>query len=145
MTRDFNVFVVACAVLFASFGLHATLRAQAQTAADGVYIEAQATRGATLYGEQCASCHGEDMTGVADLFPALVGDTFVTNWQGKSVGDLFEKISLTMPGLAPGSLMPEQVADLVAHTLSVLKYPAGTAELTSDVEVLKAITIDAPQ
>ena len=84
------------------------------------------------------------MTGVADLFPALTGDTFVMNWQGKSVGELFEKISTTMPGLDPGSLTPEQVADLVAHTLSVSKYPAGTAELASDVEALRAITIDAP-
>ena len=82
--------------------------------------------------------------GIPDLFPALVGDTFVTNWQGKSIGDLFERISLTMPALDPGSLMPQQVADLVAHALSASKYPAGTAELAPDVEALKEITIDAP-
>lgn len=145
MTKKFNVFILACAVLFAAFGLHATLRAQAQATADGVYTEAQAMRGETLYAEQCAACHGEDLTGVADLFPALIGDTFVANWQGKSVGELFEKISMTMPALDPGSLMPEQVADLVAHALSASKYPAGTAELASEVEALKAITIDAPK
>ena len=144
MTKNFNIVITACAVLFTAFGLHATLRAQAQAAADGVYTEAQAMRGATVYAEQCASCHGEDMMGVPDLFPALIGDTFVANWQGKSVGELFEKISLTMPALDPGSLMPAQVADLVAHALSASEYPAGTAELAPDVEALKGITINAP-
>ena len=52
---------------------------------------------------------------------------------------------MTMPPLDPGSLMPAQVADLVAHALSASKYPAGTAELASEVEALKAITIDAPK
>ena len=67
MTKNFNVSIAACAVLFAAFGLHATLGARAQAAAAGVYTEAQAMRGATLYAEQCAACHGEDKTGVADL------------------------------------------------------------------------------
>ena len=140
MSKNFNIFIVACAVLLAGCAARGPLAAAA-----GVYTEAQAMRGATLYAEQCASCHGEDMTGVADLFPALTGDTFITNWQGKSVGELFEKISTTMPGLDPGSLTPEQVADLVAHTLSVSKYPAGTTELAAAVEALEEITIDAPQ
>ena len=94
--------------------------------ADGVFTAEQAKRGATVYGEQCASCHGEKMEGVADLFPALTGDPFVKNWTGKSVGDLFEKIATTMPALDPGSLKPDQVADVVAHILSSSKYPAGT-------------------
>ena len=145
MIKNFNIFVVACAALFAACSSGTPAPTLPPAAADGLYTEAQAQRGATLYGEQCASCHGEDMMGIADLFPALTGDTFVTNWQGKSVGELFEKISTTMPGLDPGSLMPEQVADLVAHTLSVSKYPAGTAELASDVEALTEITIDAPE
>lgn len=145
MTKNFKIFIAACAVLFAASGLHAVLRAQAQTASDGVYTEAQAMRGATVYAEQCASCHGEDMTGVPDLFPALIGETFATNWHGKSVGELFERISLTMPALDPGSLMPAQVADLVAHALSSSEYPAGAADLAPDVEALKAITINPPE
>jgi cytochrome c len=102
-------------------------------------------RGATLYEEQCEACHGGDKTGVADLFPALVGDTFVKTWQEQSVGDLFEKISLTMPALDPGSLKPEQVADLVADILSTSRYPAGATALGSGVEALKGIKIGAPQ
>ena len=145
MTKTINILIAACAVLFTASGLHVTLGAQARSVADGVYTDAQAKRGATLYSEQCGSCHGADMTGIADLFPALTGDTFVTTWQGKSVGDLFEKISTTMPALDPGSLKPEQAADIVAHILSISKYPAGATELVTGVEPLKQIKIDAPK
>ena len=143
MIKTFNLFVLACVVLLA--GCAARGSAGEPLAAAGFYTEAQAMRGATLYAEQCASCHGEDMTGVANLFPALTGDTFVMNWQGKSVGELFETISTTMPALDPGSLTPEQVADLVADILSVANYPAGATELAPAVESLKEITIDPAQ
>jgi len=146
MAKKIVIFIGACAVFVAACGLCAARpAAAAQAATDGLYTEAQAVRGATIYAEQCASCHGEDMTGVPDLFPALVGETFVTNWQGKSVGELFEKINQTMPALDPGSLMPAQVADLVAHALSSSQYPAGAAELLPDVAALNGITLDAPE
>ena len=145
MTKKINILIAVCAVLFAASGLHVTLRAQARSVTDGVFTDAQAKRGAKPYAEQCASCHGEDLSGVADLFPALTGDTFVMTWQGKSVGELFEKISTTMPALDPGSMKPEQVADVVAHILSVSKYPAGTTELAAGLEPLKQIKIDAPK
>ena len=145
MTKKINVLIAAYAVLFAASGLHVTLRAQARSVADGVYTEAQAKRGATLYAEQCAACHGETLGGVADLFPALTGDAFVKTWQGKSVGELFDKISMTMPALDPGSMKPDQVADVVAHILSVSKYPAGTADLAASLEPLNQIKIDAPK
>ena len=32
-----------------------------RTVRDGVYSDAQAARGATLYGQQCASCHGDKL------------------------------------------------------------------------------------
>lgn len=145
MTKRISILITACALLFVGSGLHATLRAQARSVAVGAYTDAQAKRGSTLYAEQCASCHGADMSGVADLFPALAGDLFIKTWQGKSVGELFEKIGTTMPALDPGSLMPQQSADIVAYMLSVSKYPAGTTELASNVEALKQVTIDAPK
>jgi mono/diheme cytochrome c family protein len=145
MTKKINILIAVCAVLFAASGLHVTLRAQEGSVGDGVYTEPQAKRGLTLYAEQCASCHGETLGGVADLFPALTGDAFIKTWQGKSVGDLFDKISMTMPALDPGSLKPEQVADVVAHILSVSKYPAGTKDLAASLEPLNHIKIDAPK
>ena len=126
MTKKINFAIATCALLALAAGFDATLRAQAKSVADGVYTDEQAMRGATVYAEQCASCHGEKMEGVADLFPALTGDPFVKTWTGKSVGELYEKIATTMPALDPGSMKPEQVADVVAHILSSSKYPAGT-------------------
>ena len=124
---------------------HSTVAAQGKSVNDGVYSDAQAKRGATLYAEQCASCHGEDMAGVADLFPALTGEAFGKNWQGKSVGDLFDKIATTMPALDPGSLKPEQAADITAFILNHSKYPAGATDLAASAEPLKQIQIVAPK
>jgi len=122
----------------------AAIGAQAQAASAGVYAAEQATRGEVVYKEQCAACHGDDLKG-NDIIPGLTGDAFAANWRGKSVGDLFEKINMTMPALSPGSLTPEQTADLVALILSVAKYPAGTTDLASSLEALQQITIDAPK
>jgi mono/diheme cytochrome c family protein len=145
MTKKITFAIATCALLALAAGFDATLRAQAKSVADGVYTAEQAKRGATLYGEQCASCHGEKMEGVADLFPALAGDPFLKTWTGKSVGELYEKIATTMPALDPGSLKPEQTADIVAHILNVSKYPAGTTALAASADPLKTIKIDAPK
>jgi|SRR5688572_24579943 len=118
--------------------------AQARSANDGVYTAEQATRGEALYKEQCATCHGDNLEGSGPM-PPLAGKDFLTNWSGKSVGDVFEKTQTTMPATAPGTLTPVQAADIVAHLLAAGKYPAGTAELGSKVEELMQIKIDAPK
>jgi mono/diheme cytochrome c family protein len=45
--------------------LQSTVRAQPPTKSvwDGIYNQAQAERGRALYAEQCASCHGSELTG----------------------------------------------------------------------------------
>ena len=144
-TNRISFAIATCALLALAAGFDATLRAQDKSVADGVFTAEQAMHGAMVYAEQCASCHGEKMEGIADLFPALTGDPFVKNWTGKSVGDLYEKIATTMPALDPGSLKPDQVADIVAHILSSSKYPAGTTPLAASADQLKAIKISAPK
>ena len=145
MTNRTHFVMATCAVLAAASILHSTVRAQGgKAAADGIYTDAQAKRGQTLYVDKCAPCHGDDLTGQAGIIPALTGDSFAMNWQDKSVGDLFDKISMTMPALEPGSLKPEQAADLIAHILSVSKFPAGAAELAPQLEALQQIRIGAP-
>src|SRR5918992_4111795 len=109
--------------------------AQARSANDGVYTADQAKRGEAIYKEQCATCHGDNLEGSGPM-PPLAGKDFLVNWQGKTVGDLFEKTHTTMPATAPGSLTPAQAADIVSHMLATGKYPAGTAELDSKVETL---------
>jgi S-disulfanyl-L-cysteine oxidoreductase SoxD len=114
----------------------------APAAGGGLYAEAQAKRGETVYADQCAACHDPKLVG--GIGPALTGNDFIAAWKGKSVGDLFERIHTTMPMTAPGTLKPEQVADVIAYVLSVGRYPAGANELATDLAVLKAVPLGEP-
>jgi quinoprotein glucose dehydrogenase len=105
---------------------------------DGVYTDAQASRGEKISAEQCARCHGQTLTG-AEAAPALVGDVFNANWEGVPLGDLFERIRVSMPLDTPGSLSRQQNVDVLAYMLKLGKVPAGAAELTTDTAVLGQI------
>src|SRR5262245_44705328 len=122
---------------------YAVLAAQGKASA-GVYTAEQAGRGEAIYKEQCAACHGDNLEGSGPM-PPLAGMDFLTNWNGKTLGDLYEKIQTTMPATAPGTLMPAQVTDVLAYILKVGKFPAGSAALEGKVEALKPISIDAPK
>jgi mono/diheme cytochrome c family protein len=130
--------------VFLVSGVYAGVGAQGKSVNDGIYSDAQAKRGDVLYKEQCATCHGDNLEGSGPM-PALAGKDFLASWQGKTVGDLFEKTHTTMPATAPGSLTPAQAADITAYMLAASKYKAGTIELESKVEALKEIKIEAPQ
>jgi mono/diheme cytochrome c family protein len=95
-----------------------------------------------LYQTQCAACHGATLAG-AEAAPALTGSSFADSWTEVPVGDLFERIRLSMPQDKPGTLGRQQTADVVAYILSFNKAPAGQAELPGDLEVLKTIRIVA--
>src|SRR6188508_3691396 len=108
---------------------------------DGVFTAEQAERGAAAFKTSCSECHGNDLAG--DGFaPALTGSDFMGNWNELSVGDLYERIRISMPPSGPSAVTPAQKADIVAHILNVNKFPAGTTELEPKTEVLKAIKIE---
>ncbi|HTA43987.1 MAG TPA: cytochrome c [Bryobacteraceae bacterium] len=109
---------------------------------DGVYTAEQAKRGAALYANNCASCHGLALTG-GESAPPLTGGDFLSNWSGLTLGDLFERIRVSMPADRPGALSREQNANILAHILNVGQFPAGTAELSTQTENLKQIRIEA--
>lgn len=109
---------------------------------DGVYTSEQAERGAVLYANNCASCHGSALGG-GESAPPLTGGDFSSNWNGLTVGDLFERIRISMPADRPGKLTREQDADVLAYMLSVSECPPGKAELGHQTEVLKQIRIEA--
>ena len=112
--------------------------ASTRTVWDGVYTLAQAKRGALKSG-LCTSCHGDGFDGGSA--PQLVGEAFLSRWEGKSVGDLFDLIRLTMPDDDPGALPREQYADLIAYILAVNKFPTGNAEIGTSIEPLKQVQI----
>jgi mono/diheme cytochrome c family protein len=109
---------------------------------DGVYTDSQAKRGQTSYGEQCASCHGASLEG-GESAPALAGGEFLSNWNGLTAGDLFERMRTSMPLNKPGKLSREVNADILAYMLNANQFPAGKTELPHATEVLKEIRIDA--
>lgn len=124
-----------------SLGAQAAAAPAARTVWDGVYTDAQAERGAAVYKSACSECHGADLAG--DGFaPALTGSEFAGNWNELSVGDLFERIRISMPPTGPSTVTPAQKADIVAHMMKFNKYPAGTTELESKTDVLKLIKIE---
>ena len=113
----------------------------AKTVWDGVFSKEQAERGAATYKSACSECHGNDLAG--DGFaPALAGGEFMGNWNDLSVGDLFERIRISMPPSGPSSVTPAQKADIVAHLMNQNKFPAGTVELEAKTEALKLIKIE---
>jgi quinoprotein glucose dehydrogenase len=109
---------------------------------DGVYTAEQAKRGAALYADNCASCHGLALTG-GESAPPLTGGEFLSNWSGLTLGDLFDRIRTSMPADRPGTLTREQTANVLAHILNVGQFPSGTAELSTRTEILKQIRIEA--
>lgn len=108
---------------------------------EGVYTEEQGKRGEAVYAQECSTCHGASLEG-GEMAPALAGSAFMSNWQGLTVGDLFERIRISMPDGNPGKLSRQQNADVVSYILSVGKYPAGKTELPKEVELLKQIKIE---
>jgi len=105
---------------------------------DGVYTDAQATRGAVAFDRECAGCHGPEGAG-GSMAPALAGPTFAANYDGQSVGELFERNRTTMPVGKEGGLSAQQVADITAYMLQINRFPAGAAELPSQSLSLKVI------
>ena len=105
---------------------------------DGVYTEEQAKRGEALYQKECKGCHGVALAG-GESSPPLTGGAFLSNWNGLTLGDLFERIRKTMPQNAPGKLNRQQNADVLAFVLTANKFPAGKLELSRQTEFLQEI------
>ena len=108
---------------------------------DGNYTEEQAQRGKALYKSACASCHGETLSGGDDA-PALAGGTFLDNWYGQTVGELFSQIRASMPKQDPERLTLQQKIDIVSYILSANGFPAGKAELSDKAEIINQIKIE---
>lgn len=141
---------LACAAITAMLVAtsHAPVSAQrgkktAPAPAPGVYTDAQAERGAALYGDNCQYCHLVDLSG-GDLAPALTGGPFVAKWTARPLADVFEYMRVQMPMNSPGGLSRQQNADILAYLLKKAGFTAGAAELPSQSDALKAVTATRP-
>ena len=109
---------------------------------DGVYTQEQSKRGEAFYSRECAKCHGTDLGG-ADEVPALSGGGFLSNWDGLTVGDLSERVRISMPPNKQGTLNRQQIVDILSYVLSFNSFPSGKTELDPKTEQLKQIRIEA--
>ena len=119
-------------------GAFGAVSAQEKSQWDGVYTAEQAKRGEAVYTEACSACHAPNLAG-SDLAPPLAGNEFAANWNNMKIGDLYARISQSMPLSAPASLTAQQYADLIAFILQVGKAPAGSEELPATKEPLDSI------
>jgi precorrin-6B methylase 2/mono/diheme cytochrome c family protein len=109
-----------------------------RTVWDGVYTTEQAARGAVLYDKECAGCHGPSGTG-GGMAPALVGAAFSANYDGLTVGDLFDRNRNTMPPGKEGQIGAADNAAITAFMLQFNAFPEGSSELPSLGMALKSI------
>ena len=125
--------LLPCSLCFLAVGLGSVW--------DGVFTKEQAARGKTVYGEECARCHAENLMG-GEGAPALAGGDFLNKWNGRNVGELLGTIAKTMPSEDPGSLSRRQYADIAAHILSENGFPAGAKELASAPDAVNDVMIE---
>jgi mono/diheme cytochrome c family protein len=99
----------------------------------GVYTEAQAARGEETFAGICQSCHTKT---------EYTRATFSSKWGGRPLWELYFNISTMMPQNDPGSLTPQEYAQVLAFILKQNGMPAGREELPADSVVLKTILFD---
>jgi mono/diheme cytochrome c family protein len=104
-----------------------------RSTAAGVYTDEQANRGRDTYLMQCKSCHT----------PAShTGATFASWWDRKPLSELYLFVTTRMPKNEPGSLQPDEYADVVAYLLKLNDLPTGSDPLPADSVALRKIRIE---
>ena len=119
---------LCCAI---AFGTHPGALAQADELTPPSYAQAQADRGADVYSNNCASCHGEHLNDGA-FARALTGAAFRREWNGKTLGALGRFILSQMPPGKAGQLTQDQYTDVIAFLLSANGVTAGGSDLPAD-------------
>lgn len=102
----------------------------------GVYTAEQAERGRITYAGMCRSCHSA---------ASHSGATFEKWWKGRTVADLFTFTSTQMPKNNPGSMNPDEYADVIAYLLKLNAMPTGAHPLAADSATLATVLIEMPQ
>ena len=101
-----------------------------KTTQDKVYTKAQAENGGKQFATVCAGCHDPaKVTAGKKPAPPLVGDKFLSTWDGRTLGELEDQIFTTMPNDGSATLTEDQTADLVAYILQANNFPDGSAAL----------------
>ncbi|HJT90292.1 MAG TPA: PQQ-binding-like beta-propeller repeat protein, partial [Bryobacteraceae bacterium] len=100
----------------------------------GPYTAVQALAGRAAYQTNCAACHAPDLSGREG--PELAGANFLSQWGGKTAGELIGFMRSTMPPGAAGSLPDQAYVDLAAFLLDANSARPGEGQLTADSNVV---------
>lgn len=131
-------------LLAAGAAFQITASAQARTVWNGVYTEAQATRGGVVFSASCSRCHSAEPN-AGEEGRRLAGDHFWQSYRESTVDRLLDFVSKNMPNGAGGTLSANNYADVVAFILNLNGLPTGAAELTKENAVgVQIIAKDGP-
>jgi S-disulfanyl-L-cysteine oxidoreductase SoxD len=108
-----------------------------KTTWDGVYTADQAKKGEALYNAQCAKCHGDSAMG-GDA-PSLADSGFAGAWDTLDLSQLSDRIRVSMPLDAPGTLTRAESADIVAYLLRQNRFPDGQTALPDSAAGLSMV------
>ena len=128
---------IACLVASTGLGVAASGfggQGTGKSIRDGVYTKAQADRGGTSFAARCTACHGDPK----------FAPSAIDNYDGTPAAELFTFMSTAMPEDNPGSLKPEEYAEILAYFISSRGLPPGDTDLPADPEALKQIRIEKP-
>jgi mono/diheme cytochrome c family protein len=106
------------------------------TTATGVFTSAQASRGEQTYMSICVSCHPKG---------TYTAPAFRQKWDGSPLSELYGFVSSSMPKMEPGSLEPDEYAQVIAYLLKINGAPTGKSELPADTKALRRIRISFPK
>ena len=134
--------ILSAAVLVILAGRAGESLAQGPETPGAGSLAQQVAAGDALYAIHCAMCHGTSLAGTVEV-PPLTG-RFVAHWAGRPLGDLFSYLAAAMPQHAPGSLSPEQNAQILAFLLHKNGVPVRPRLLPSTRAQLDRIPFDAP-
>ena len=129
---------LAVFILFILFAVPRELPAQStggvpSSTKSGVYSREQAIRGQDVYAGNCKNCHTPE---------SHTGAMFHSKWKGRTLSELYVYIRDQMPKNDPGTLSPQENADVLAYLLRMNRMPAGDTDLPADSAALKSIRID---
>lgn len=129
--------VLAAGLLFTA----AAQAAEETMPASGTFTAAQYESGEQLYRQECALCHGQDLDG--GVAPSLVGPTFRKGWSriGANVGELYNRISTTMPPGQLGRLDEAANLAILSYLLGRNNVLVGSEALRNDYQYLSAIPL----
>jgi mono/diheme cytochrome c family protein len=125
----------------------ATTPAQAETGSTGGDLESRVQAGATLYGEQCAECHGENGEGAeiktrpGEFTDPLNSEDFLVTHPHETIVKLISygqpDLGMQAFGLAYGGVLTDQEIRSISDFVESWGAPADEAESQADLSSIE--------